>query len=136
MNGASNIGNRIVRLCCGIVFALLTAVFLFLSVASLTGTCVIDPAKYALEHVLFQKDSIWINLIVLAVLLALIAQPAVGQEGGSGRRCGVLGDSLAVGAARHAPGCEMRARIGIGSADITRRTQPLAPSTTTSRLVA
>ena len=26
--------------------------------------------------------------------------------------------------------------IGIGSADITRRTQPLAPSTTTSRLVA
>ncbi|MHB0664177.1 hypothetical protein [Roseomonas mucosa] len=56
----------------------------------------------------------------LAVLLALFAQPAVGQEGGSGRRCTVLGDSLAVGAARHALGCEVRARVGIGSAEFAR----------------
>lgn len=56
----------------------------------------------------------------LAVLLALLAQPAVGQEWGGGRRCAVLGDSLAVGAARHAPGCEVRARVGIGSAEFAR----------------
>ncbi|BFL66222.1 hypothetical protein [Roseomonas mucosa] len=62
----------------------------------------------------------------LAVLFALLAQPAVGQEGGSGRRCAVLGDSLAVGAARHAPGCEVRARVGIGSAEFAR-TYAVAP---------
>ncbi|MDT8362795.1 hypothetical protein RQ765_21005, partial [Roseomonas mucosa] len=37
-----------------------------------------------------------------------------------GRSCAVLGDSLAVGAARHAPGCEVRARVGIGSAEFAR----------------
>ena len=62
----------------------------------------------------------------LAVLFALLAQPAVGQEGGSGHRCAVLGDSLAVGAARHAPDCEVRARVGIGSAEFAR-TYAVAP---------
>lgn len=71
MNGPIKINERIVRICCGIIFALLTVVFLFLSVASLTGTSVIDPAKYTQEHVLFLKDSVWVNLIVLIVLLAL-----------------------------------------------------------------
>lgn len=57
---------------------------------------------------------------LLSALFVLLAQHAFGQEEGSSRRCAVLGDSLAVGAARHAPGCEVRARVGIGSAEFAR----------------
>lgn len=64
-------GERIVRVCCGIVFALFAAVFSFLFVCGLFGTSAIDPANYVKEHILFLQDNAGLNLAVLAALLAL-----------------------------------------------------------------
>ncbi|MEN6595257.1 MAG: hypothetical protein ABFC31_09985 [Clostridiaceae bacterium] len=68
-----SINERVVRICCGIVFALFTAVFMFLSVCSLLGTCVIDPKDYLKEHILFLQDNVWLNLAVLIALFAISA---------------------------------------------------------------
>ncbi len=73
MKHAYSINERVVRICCGIVFALFAAVFMFLSVCSLLGTCVIDPKEYLKEHILFLQDKVWLNLIVLIALFAISA---------------------------------------------------------------
>ena len=59
-------------------------------------------------------------LALLLPVLACLGPPALGQEPDAGWRCAVLGDSLAVGAALHAPGCEGRARVGIASVEFAR----------------
>lgn len=73
MKHTYSINERVVRICCGIVFTLFAAVFMFLSVCSLLGTCVIDPNEYLKEHILFLRDSVWLNLIVLVALFAISA---------------------------------------------------------------
>jgi hypothetical protein len=73
MKHAYSINEQVVRICCGIVFALFAAVFMFLSLCSLLGTCVIDPKEYLKEHILFLQDKVWLNLIVLIALFAISA---------------------------------------------------------------
>lgn len=46
--------------------------FLFLSVASLFGSSVLDPDRYRQEHILFVNDNVLFNILALLLILALI----------------------------------------------------------------
>ncbi len=64
---------RIPEVLTKVLFALLILIFLFCSVCSLLWTCTIDPHDYIKEHILFQTDSFWLNLGVLAALFLVCA---------------------------------------------------------------
>lgn len=51
---------------------LLCLIFLFLSIASLVGSSVLDPKKYFQEHILFQNDNVLFNILALVLLFALL----------------------------------------------------------------
>lgn len=53
---------------CGLTLIL----FLFLSIASLFGSSVLDPNKYTQEHILFENDNVLFNILALILLFALL----------------------------------------------------------------
>ena len=60
-----------------ILLLLLTLVFLFLSVHSLTGTAVFDQTEDLHEHILFQPDNVLLNAGMFALLFVLCAAGVV-----------------------------------------------------------
>lgn len=63
--------ERFIKISCLLVCGVLCLVFLFLSIASLFSTSVIDPAQFISEHILYVPDNILLNLLIVAVLFLL-----------------------------------------------------------------
>ncbi len=62
--------NRIVSFTAAGIYGLLSAIAVFLLIASLLKTCSIDPNNLRSEHILFLTDNALVNSAVLLVLLA------------------------------------------------------------------
>lgn len=71
---------------CALILAALGAAAL--AVNALIGTCTIDPQAYAAPHILFERDNVLVNLVILAAAFVAVRLP--GRLTVSDRMVGIL----------------------------------------------
>jgi uncharacterized membrane protein len=68
----ANISEHVIKLSNLLICGLVSILFLFLSIAAIVSTSIIDPQNVSKEHILYSYDNIFINILVIAVFIILL----------------------------------------------------------------